>query len=142
MRLPLTLHPKPPRVLQGVLCAGHVLAFTVLWPIEMSIELRLAGGMLLLVSALCGALRLHKKRTLSLTLKADRAVVIDTGGRSIEGIVSSGGAVTPYLVVLRFATNGGTKTRLISSDMVDREDYRQLCVWLRWSGAREISAQR
>ena len=142
MRLPLTIHPKPPLVLQGALCAGHVLAFAVLWPIEMPAAMRLVGGMALLVSVLFGAMRLQKKHPRFMTLKTECRVDIETGGRSIEGRVTPGGAVTPCLVMLRLDAGGEPRTLSISSDMLEAEDYRQLCVWLRWSNPRDVAARR
>lgn len=145
MRLPRQLHPRPSRIGMGLLVGLHLLA---LFAIAVSafagtaIFICLLGVTLLVISfawsiwALKRApqgIRLGRGGGLQVILKNE------TAWRHAQLLADT--TVWEFAVVLRFRLDGGgeeglperwARTMLVAKDSLPTDDWRALCVWLRW----------
>jgi hypothetical protein len=143
MRLPLILHPNPPRLVPLAVTAGHVLAVAMLWLSGLSGLLWAAACLLLVASAFATLMRLKRNCLRTLILREEGGVELAfVDGRGAAGRIKSGSAVMTYLAILRLETDEGILMLPVSADMLNAEGFRQLRVWLRWAATPAAATAR
>lgn len=137
---PIRLDLKPSRWLAAILAGAGIGASLILLYMPLSIWLKLALMLLVLASTtyhvMDALLRLPWSLiALELDGKGELHVMRrDEEKQQVRILPSS--VVLPLLTLLNFQVEGNIWRRhmLITPDRVDPEAYRQLRVWLRWSG--------
>jgi len=141
---PLRLNPKPSRILIALLTVGHLGAIAVLFPLDLSLFIKLGVAAVLLVSLII-ALRKQPGRTgeggvQSLIWKADGDWVLETAeGESLYATLHESTYVHPWLVVLNFRQENkrGLLSFTLAPDALDHEVFRELRVRLKVAGSLE-----
>lgn len=137
-RLSIRLRPSP-QIAAG-LAATHTLSLAGAWlaPIPTSASVALTAVILVHLFARLPDLA-WRSRPASVAelewLDGDEVSMQLRRGDAIEGRVHAGSFVSEHLIVLR-CTQGErrrSRTILIAPDSLEREDFRRLRVWLRWS---------
>ena len=132
----LRLELRPSRLLTLALVLVHGLALAAVW-IGLGGWARYGAGAMILVSAagcLLQVLLRAPSHAVSLELRADgRASWRNRRGTWHEGMLGSDHFVSAAFVVLELQeTRGGRKRVVLAADSVPPDDFRHLCVWLRW----------
>jgi len=140
MQLPLTLQLHPSRRLALLLIAAHGATLAAVALIDLPIwfkSLLMIGIVLSLVIAL---VKIHGPRQIiRLTLRSDG--LLEVGRLNEQSEQSSTLRVHPHSTVTSLLTvvlfeNGKRRKRLealtLLPDALNSEDYRRLCLWLRW----------
>jgi hypothetical protein len=133
MRLPLTLTPRPSRLLLAAVASGHLSAAVAIG--VASIPTWVIGLCCLLIAvSLWRTLRnLWLDRPISMVLRNDGRMEIElASGQRHEASVGRDTVVLPWLMVL--ACECGDRRRLLTlpADSLDAEPKRLLRLWLRW----------
>lgn len=138
---PLRLEPKPSRILIILLTIGHLGAIAVLFPLDLSLVVKLGISAVLMVS-LVVALRKQPGRVgeggvQSLVWKVDGDWVLETiDGESLNVTLHESTYVHPWLVVLNFRQENkrGLLSFTLAPDALDKEIFRELRVRLKVAG--------
>ncbi len=135
----LTVHLKPSKQLAVMLIVMHCAAALILWFLAVSINVKLAGLLLLVVSLyfyLSHAVRLSFAHSAVLLEFSDKTgcKLNTASGRVINCTVLGSTFVSSYLTVLILQPEHCWFTRsvIIMSDTVEAEEFRRLRVLLRW----------
>ncbi len=141
---PLKLHPKASRILVGLLVAGHLGAIAVLFPLDLSLLVKITITVVLLVSLVIAVRkqpgRIGEGGVQTLTWQTDGVWVLETvGGEKMEASLHESTYVHPWLVVLNFRRENqrGLLTFTLAPDALDREIFRELRVRLKMAGKSE-----
>jgi len=143
---PLRLQPEASRILVGLLVAGHLGAIAVLFPLDLSMAIKITIAAVLLVS-LTIAIRKQPGRmgeggVQTLTWQTDGVWMLETvGGEKMEASLHESTYVHPWLVVLNFRQENkrGLLTFTLAPDALDKETFRELRVRLKVAGSPENS---
>ncbi len=141
---PLKLQPEASRILIGLLIAGHLGAIAVLFPLDLSLPIKITIAVVLLVSLVI-ALRKQPGRmgeggVQTLIWQTDGEWLLETaGGEKMEASLHESTYVHPWLVVLNFRQENkpGMLTFTLAPDALDRETFRELRVRLKMAGKAE-----
>ena len=144
MRLPRQLHPKPSRIGLGLLAGFHLVA---LFAIAASAYAGAAificlGALLLMAISLGWAVWQHRRAPYSLRLGrgGELLVMLTEGGAWRSARLLPETTSWEFAVVLRCRLDreGAAyperwpRSLLIARDSLPSDDFRALCVWLRW----------
>ncbi len=132
------------RFLAALLITAHGAAFAALLPLTLPTWAKAALATLVLFSLVH-----HLRRNawlsapsagVALMLEGDRAMLSTRGGKQLTVQIRRDGLVTPFLTVLNVQPQGTRLARsiVILPDSLDAESFRQLRVWLKWSGYRVV----
>lgn len=134
----LGLRLKPSRRLAAALAAAHLACAGLLWPLALAfwLKLALAGG---LGASLIWRLRrdaflVARSSILSLIVREDCSCTMGRlDGEWEQGILLGSSFVSPGLVILNIRSDARMRLRhvVLSSDSLDREDFRRLRVLLK-----------
>ncbi|MDD5177345.1 MAG: hypothetical protein PHQ05_13080 [Sterolibacterium sp.] len=137
MQLPstLTLHPSKRLALLLLVAHGGALGLIAAVPLPFWIKLVLLLGVLL---SAWHALKCSqgRQRIVRLTLREDG--VLDyarLGGEVGEAHVHPQTTVTPQLTVVLLRSKRRIEPLVLLPDSLDAEEFRKLCLWLRWRAA-------
>jgi len=141
---PLRLQPKASRILIGLLVAGHLGAIAVLFPLDLSMAIKITIAVVLLVSLVI-ALRKQPGRTgeggvQTFIWQTDGLWVLETvDGEQMKVSLHESTYVHPWLVVLNFRQENkrGLLSFTLAPDALDREVFRELRVRLKVTGNSE-----
>jgi toxin CptA len=135
----LFIHRKPSYRLATILGLAHCIAGGLLWPLDLSLNIKLIVVFILMMSAIYylrqDAFLVATNSVIAFELSNTmRCTIISRSGQSIICCILSSTYVTSYLTVLNVKPEGKFFTRsiLILPDGIDTEAFRQLRVWLRW----------
>jgi len=141
---PLRLQPKASRILIGLLVTGHLGAIAVLFPLDLSMTIKITIAVVLLVSLVI-ALRKQPGRTgeggvQTFIWQTDGLWVLETvDGEQMKASLHESTYVHPWLVVLNFRRENkrGLLSFTLAPDALDREVFRELRVRLKVTGNAE-----
>ncbi len=129
---------RPSRSLLWFLLASCLLLLIVLSHLDWAIGWRTACIILVVVACLFVTLRdamLKLARScVAFRLESEKRItLIQRNGRHLTGTISSGGVVTPFLVLLNIKQDEyGRRNLVLMPDSMNRDAYRRLRVALRW----------
>ncbi len=132
--IPISL--KPSISLAAILATAHLGAIFLVFVLPISVRLPLV--MLLAFSMAYSILRYAFIRLpdsiVSLKLEEKSCMFSMRGGSEKSCVFHGSSYVSPYLTVLNLKEEGKRlmKSVVILPDAIDREEFRQLRVWLRW----------
>lgn len=132
----MTLHPSP-RCTSWLICA-HLLAAWAVAAAALSLPIKLLVLALIAASLVGYAARDALLRLpvswLGLSVAHGEARVLTRAGSEWSGVIAGTSVVTPYFVLLHVRPQGahGTVSRVIFPDMLVRDEFRELCVLLRF----------
>jgi toxin CptA len=122
----------------------HLMAGSALLLAALPIAMRAVGMIGLLVSLLHS---LKTRPAIRMRCQSDGSLLLDHGDRT-EGAwrqlqLSRHSSLSPFYVVLRFSGSRERHIRsvLIPFDSVPPDDFRRLCIWLRWRARSDCSAR-
>lgn len=146
---PIQVDFKPSAFVSALLALMSVGAFCIVMLMPFAWQIKLLLGLLIAVSA-SYAVFLHGLRLLPWSIVAlninskNQLKLAQKNGEFFEVLVKVNTVVTPYLTVLNCQLKEATFLQRLSPqhiiivpDAVNAEDYRQLCVWLRWAKVLE-----
>jgi len=131
------LHPA--RSLMWLLSASCLVLLYVLYLLPYAIELRIAGfifvvAALTLVGLRDAGLGLANSCVAFNLEGANDITLIQRNGQQLAGKICDGGLVTPFLVVMNIKINErGKRNIVLMPDSMSCDDFRHLCVVLRWN---------
>lgn len=118
-----------------LLAAAHIGAIILVFmrPFAMSHVLAVLLALSLAYSVMHYALRLHSGSIVSLTVGEKTCTFSTRAGNERSCTILGSTYVSPWLTVLNLKADGiPMQSAVIFPDAVDREEFRQLRVWLRW----------
>ncbi len=135
----LTVNLKPSRRLILILSLAHLVAASALWPLVLSIAIKLTGVALVVTSLIYylrkDALLSAKNAVVALEISDEMQCTLTTqSDASIVCAIQGNTFVAPYLTVLNLKPEKQLFTRsvVIFPDAIDAETFRKLRVLLRW----------
>ncbi len=135
----LFIHRQPSHLLAILLILTHFAAAGLLWPLTLSLGIKVAIVAILMMSLIYylrqDALLTANTAVLAFVLSDEMQCTLTTrAGKRIACDILSSTFVAPYLTVLNLKPVGKLLMRsvVILPDSIDAEEFRQLRVWLRW----------
>jgi toxin CptA len=133
---------KGSKRLAVLICAAHLAGIELLWPLAISLWLKLGLSLALWLSLLFSirrdALLLARDSIVALELNQDGSGTLKTrGGEWQECALLGSSFISPYLTILNLEFGNRLQARhaVLLPDSLGAEDYRRLRVWLRWKSA-------
>jgi toxin CptA len=135
----LSIHRKPSFRLAVILSSAHIATAILLWPLSLSLEVKMLIAILIVISLIHylgrDALLYADKAVISFTLSEKmQCTAIARSGKTTICKVLGSTFVAPYLVVINLKPEGEffPCSIVILPDGIDLDMHRQLRVWLRW----------
>jgi hypothetical protein len=133
MRLPLTLKPRPSRLLYAAMIVGHLGAVAVLAKTAMAFPLLLLCWLPIAASLAHSLSRLARYYPVCIILRDDGWMDIEwTRGKLQLQRVGKNTVVLPWLVVVDCDCAGRRRYLTLPADALEAESQRLLRLWLRW----------
>jgi hypothetical protein len=141
---PLSILLRPSPVLAFLLIIGHLLgALALAVSLDgFALALAVAGLVLSAIRTAGEAFKSWADSPFELEIReGGHAAWRDKGGRWHETSITSGGYVSPWLIIVPLAGSGWKrKWIVIPPDAASRDDRRRLRVWLRWRPGKNTPA--
>jgi hypothetical protein len=138
---PLRLKPKPSKILMTLLAVGHLGAIAVLFPLDISLPVKLSIAAVLVVSLVVAWSKqpgqVGEGGVEILTWQADGEWLLETrDGQHFKASLHESTYVHPWMVVLNFRQQGkrGLISFTLAPDALDPETFRELRVRLKVAG--------
>jgi toxin CptA len=132
---------KSSAYLATLMITAHGVSVGALWVLDLPLWAKATISLLVLFS-----LGFHLRKdvwlvsptaTIALLLQGDQVVMTLHNGEQLPGKIMRDSLVTPMLTILNVLPQGSRFTRslVILPDTLDKESFRKLRVWLKWSNS-------
>jgi hypothetical protein len=141
----ISIHVRPSYFLRRLVWLAHVVAVCIV--LSSNISSVLQGALLLLTGFSWMkqvGMAAAEKSTTTLTLHSDNRIEKFLNPLLVSGVGDTASIATndmvlhphttvlPFLVILLYRQKNRLKSLVLLKDSLSAEDFRQLCLWLRW----------